>query len=660
MFCKKCGFEQKNGQKYCPKCGTSFMIERGKEITNEYKETPQPNSPSNSKTNTNKILWAVLLILGIVSCALFAWYYFRPFATDIFNNNEEISDIEAIPFKSTEKGKWGMIKPDGTILFEEEFKDAPTVVREGRFMVRNGNRLWEIYTATDKPERVGDEYVSIGDFYDGVAPAVRRNERISLIDKDGNVITVLEKSGSKEITKIHNFHYGYALFETEDSTVGIVNTRGEILVPARKYCSLYHVAPNRFLALDLKYKDDNDSRSYVYRVIDARDNEVGTIKMNKYNKITVLNDGYIGIEQTSDGESLYGIMDLDGNVIMKPTSKIRGIMGIRDGNIIFSNGDALGVRTLKDEVLIRAKYDAIFWATKKLLWACSIEDERVEWSLIDLEGNKITKDTYQSVLPFYNGKNAFIQITDNTWGIVNNKGEELKGVPDIYIVSPMTADEVIESDYVDLDAVVSAVNITPNGFGGFGINKSPVELLKVFNEFCKEDERIQIDPNTVSGDQLTYERIIVEGITFSAKVYYSRYMTEQGESYYDSSVEEWITSPKTWTKDKPQYVRMSVTGPKMIGRTKMLYKKLASKAKTFGKVYKENENACIITISKDRGLVLVNTGTEIWGIVKGDDTFREEQIEQYSKLQESEFSQGYIEKPLDDMVVDTFPVTDDY
>ena len=137
-------------------------------------------------------------------------------------------------------------------------------------------------------------------------------------------------------------------------------------------------------------------------------------------------------------------------------------------------------------------------------------------------------------------------------------------------------------------------------------------------------------------------------------------MTEQGESYYDSSVEEWITSPKTWTKDKPQYVRMSVTGPKMIGRTKMLYKKLASKAKTFGKVYKENENACIITISKDRGLVLVNTGTEIWGIVKGDDTFREEQIEQYSKLQESEFSQGYIEKPLDDMVVDTFPVTDDY
>ena len=30
MFCKKCGTEQKDGQKFCPKCGEPFLDENGK------------------------------------------------------------------------------------------------------------------------------------------------------------------------------------------------------------------------------------------------------------------------------------------------------------------------------------------------------------------------------------------------------------------------------------------------------------------------------------------------------------------------------------------------------------------------------------------------------------------------------------------------------
>ena len=35
MFCKKCGFEQKPGQKFCPNCGEPF-IEREKLYLNEF------------------------------------------------------------------------------------------------------------------------------------------------------------------------------------------------------------------------------------------------------------------------------------------------------------------------------------------------------------------------------------------------------------------------------------------------------------------------------------------------------------------------------------------------------------------------------------------------------------------------------------------------
>lgn len=648
MYCKKCGTEQKPGQKFCPKCGTPFqsITDRPLDAVRDNESAKFSYSPksegSKAYSDSNpvsrnklefdykKILIPLVVLVVVAAAALLGWKYLKPMAEEVLANTDEASDIEAIPFKSMAKGRWGMIKPDGTILFEEEFKDAPTVAREGRFMVRNGNGLWEIYTATEKPQRIGDEYKYLGEYHDGVAPAVRPNERISLIDKDGNVITVLEKSGSKEIVQITNFHYGYALFVAEDGAVGIINTRGEILVPARKYCSILHVAPNRFLALETKYKEEDDIENAIFRVIDSKGNDKGSIRMHKYNKISVLADGFVAIEQISDGETLYGIMDLDGDVILKPTGKIRGLSAFKDGKFVFSNGENVGIRNVKDDVIIRAKYDAIIWATDDMIWTCSVDEGRSEWSLVDLEGNKITKDTYQSVLPFYDKKHAFVQITDKTWGLVNTDGEELKGTPDIYIVSPMTADDVIMSDYVDLDGVISAVNMTPNGFGGFAINKTPAELLRVYNEFCDVNSRIEIDPNSVSKDRLAYEKQVTKGINFWTEVYYSAYMTEQGESHFDENLQEWIAEPKVWTKEMPQYVKMKITGSKLKGHTKSLYKKLASKAKTYGKVYKENDNACIISITDNRGMVLVNTGTEVMGVVWNTRSFRDEHIEQYS------------------------------
>ena len=57
-------------------------------------------------------------------------------------------DVEYIPFKETIDGQWGMISMDGKVLFKEEFKDEPTVVRDGRFFVRNKDGFWEMYDAT--------------------------------------------------------------------------------------------------------------------------------------------------------------------------------------------------------------------------------------------------------------------------------------------------------------------------------------------------------------------------------------------------------------------------------------------------------------------------------------------------------------------------------
>lgn len=652
MYCKKCGTEQKSGQKFCPNCGTPFVVIENAEsdpVSSEDEEhddqysfeteeetildTNPVNPLSSFKWKPNRTILAILAACTLVILgAVWGWKQLSDSGVDLFSLTEIDSEIDCIPFKSSVKGRWGMLKPDGTILFEEEFKDMPTVGHEGRFMVKNGNGLWEIFTATESPEKVGDEYVSIGTFFDGVAPAVRKNERISLIDKNGEVTKVLDKSGSKNIVSIENFHYGYAFIHTDDA-VGIINTKGEELLEARKYYRILHVAPKRFLALNVKYKDEDDERNYVYDVIDPRGNVKGTIRMAKYDDIFVMGDGYIGIEQTSDGEKLYGIMNLDGDIIVKPSSRIKGIYGFRDGKYIFSNGEYDGVRTVKDDVLIRAKYDGIKWATDDLLWVNSSNEGKQEWTLIDLDGEKITKEAYQYVHPFYNGKNAFVQITDKTWGVVNSKGEELKDVPDIYSIAIQDADYWIYSDYLDIEAIAAAVNMTPDGFGGFGISMSPVNLIKAYNENCKRGSEIELSPNATHTDKLAYQKEVMDGVSMEVKLYYSAYITKRGEKHYDEAIGEWIKEPDVWTDEAPQYVRMSVSGRKLKGKTSLLYKKLAVKLKSYGNVYKENDHACIVFLRDKRAMILVDTGSEVWGMIKSSESLINENIEQYSDME---------------------------
>ena len=64
----------------------------------------------------------------------------------------------------------------------------------------------------------------------------------------------------------------------------------------------------------------------------------------------------------------------------------------------------------------------------------------------------------------------------------------------------------------------------------------------------------------------------------------------------------------------------------------MVYKKLAVKAKTYGQVVKENDHACIIKQKNGRGMILVDNGSEVWGMIKDIETLRNENIDQYSNL----------------------------
>ena len=70
----------------------------------------------------------------------------------------ENGNVEYIPFQETDDGHWGMISMDGKVLFKDEFKNKPTVVRDGRFFARTSEGVWEMYDASEKPKKIGADY----------------------------------------------------------------------------------------------------------------------------------------------------------------------------------------------------------------------------------------------------------------------------------------------------------------------------------------------------------------------------------------------------------------------------------------------------------------------------------------------------------------------
>ena len=138
--------------------------------------------------------------------------------------------VEYIPFQESENELWGMIAPNGEVLFSEEFEETPTVARNGRFFIRTNNGTWEMYTAEKKPQPIGKEYAHISGFHNGVAIVAEKGKPVSIIDTEGNTIKVLDSIAGKKVYGVRPFKNNYAVFLTTDSLMGAVNRNGNCII----------------------------------------------------------------------------------------------------------------------------------------------------------------------------------------------------------------------------------------------------------------------------------------------------------------------------------------------------------------------------------------------------------------------------------------------
>ena len=108
------------------------------------------------------------------------------------------------------------------------------------------------------------------------------------------------------------------------------------------------------------------------------------------------------------------------------------------------------------ENLIRAKYEMLSFEESNRMFAITEKTQKsfdYKCKLIDEEDNKIGDEEFSYYYSFTNfdGKHAFVKVSDKMWSIIDIDGKQLQKLPDMVNIGTSTGDTSIKNDHMDFD-----------------------------------------------------------------------------------------------------------------------------------------------------------------------------------------------------------------
>ena len=527
----------------------------------------------------------------------------------------ENDKVEYIPFQESADGQWGMISLDGKILFTEEFKTKPTVVRDGRFFVRTKEGLWEMYDATNKPKKIGTDYAHASGFRNGVALVAEKNKPVSIIDTEGKTKKILDKIEGKVVDGVRSFEEGYAVFMTVDSLFGVINQGGDCVIKP-EYTELNDCGDGKFIGINKKYEADlkkGKKDKVKLSVVNTSGKILYEFMASKYNDVhQKFSDGLLPISVKKDGKETWGIINEKGEEVVKPTTKIKNIGNVKDEKFTYYNGEGWGLMNTKGETLIRAKYEFLYFDGDNMLVAIVKKDaDTFESKYVNEKDEQIGEDTYVSATPFtmFDGEHAIVKPNDKIYSIISKEGKQIEGLPDIVEIGTFEGESYIQSDYVDFKALIADCKISDDGMFGMSFKTTPAEAIK-----AQVKEGIAMsDENHKAGDLYWYD--LTDEVWFIKKpgnissifeMHYTGYLTKK--TYRTKRIIDYVIGDWYWYHDKKiptgyVYNKVSMRNFKMTfdndgklhGKLSDVLLALKGKFKSMGKIVKENNGAFVVT-----------------------------------------------------------------
>lgn len=442
------------------------------------------------------------------------------------NSDDLFADVDLLPIQLEKDGRWSMMNDKGELMYEDEFDNEPSMAVNGYFSVeeKDGYTLYKADGKKPEPVEGMERLLYLGSVADGLVPATREKERISIMKTSGKSAFELTPYQGKEIVGCdYTFSEGMLAFVTEDGKVGYYDKSGKIAVKP-EYNTGYRFHHGLALVVKSREKSDGETDTEL-SVIDKQGNEVFKLKKGTEPIRNTFNYGYLAVKD--DDRILF--YDKKGESRKLP-SKIKSIADYNGKYIIFKDDDVLGVCNFDGETLIRAKYaqlwfngDNGFFARKK-----QSDDEIL---LLDAKGEPSEQKLDYKHLT-YMGHFGYIagDYTENELELLG-KDFKPRSKNEFYMIG---ASESlcweIRSDFFDMQAAARNMvdMIKGNKVGGIALG-SPASTVLSGKNPSDYTYRTSVTMEDLAKSFFRYNIFVEAG--FSANISYGDYTDRNSSSY---------------------------------------------------------------------------------------------------------------------------------
>lgn len=428
-------------------------------------------------------------------------------------------NVDYIPVKLDQKGNWSFLAPDGTIKYEDEFKNEPSLVYNGYFSVEEG-KGYSLYKADGKkPELVKgcEDLKSVGYMNEGLVPLTKADQRITVCDESGKQAFELKPINNHEVVNCSaGFEDGLLRVVTDEGLVGYVDKKGNTAIAPK-----FNEGNNFSDGLALVEKDD------VEMVIDKKGETVFKLKEGQHFTSEEFQNGYaVAIE-----EDRCLFVDKKGEQTKCP-EKVQYVGGYDSDYYTFSDGDGWGVMKRKDnEIVIRPKFQSI-QIVGEGEFLCQADDDT--YTVRDSKDEvKLKFDDYKGVgwLHQFN----YVASEGKTMVLLDKDGKPVKKAEFVDMGMNPCASGIVSTDYFSYESLANSMTaeINDNGYGKLAMGTPASKLLESPSRHTYTNEATFSD---LRGQGYGYS-YTVKGI-FSATIASYNY------DYYYSSSYEWNSDSK--------------------------------------------------------------------------------------------------------------------
>lgn len=363
-------------------------------------------------------------------------------------------NFDYVPVQMSKDGNWSILDKDGNEVVKEEYPaDAElSLVQDGVYWVKTNGKCQLFSVDSPKKPLTEDEYTKVTLFNAGVAAVSNPNEMIRIINTKGKTVTTLPNA----IKKCWMFSdEGYAVFQHTSNKMGILDSKGEIVVPA----DYSNIAIDLYDGLTLAKKNDDDKKLVIINMKGEKQGEIDTEKYYLLNNTIFNGKILVRDKDNEDGPTI--VLDKTGKKlfeIRKARQKYWSAIYL-DGFLAYNNADD----------------------------NCGVVDD---------EGEEVIRPKYKALNNLGNGE--FAAKKGDKWGVINEKDETILNfdyeegclkMGDNYLIKDASGWVLVGKDKKEISSCDKLEVGAASGFAEF------VDIEGLANQFVKQIEEFETAPS---------------------------------------------------------------------------------------------------------------------------------------------------------------------